>query len=211
VAKCSFSSLILVATAMLIAIVLGWLSLRVYDARDALPLDRYINQHLAKIRSPDLDKFFRMIGQLGSSTVMTIIALALAVFFILRGCWSDLLVVGVAITKTIVKTQLGKWLIERPRPELPSVSFASSSYPSAHSASTMIIWGMLAYVVVGFLPGSLRFGGLCVFGAVILATVTFLVISNVHYPSDVAAGLLLGAFWLVIAIIIWKQSNCDAE
>jgi len=54
-------------------------------------------------------------------------------------------------------------------------------------------------VVASNLPGLLRLGSLFVIGAVIVAIAASLVARNVHYPSDVAAGLMIGAFWLVSA------------
>ena len=184
-----------------------WLSWKAYGTRGPLPIDRSITQYFAEIQSPIGEKLFGTIARLSSSVVMTIIAIALSVLFISTGRWRGLLALGIAIAGTQVTIHVGKWLIERPRPGPVPDLFSSSSYPSAHAASTMVIWGMLGFVAASNLSGVSRFGSSCAIGLVIVSIATSLVARNVHYPSDVAAGLMIGALWLIMGVAVLQRPN----
>lgn len=69
-------------------------------------------------------------------------------------------------------------------------------FPSGHSSGSVVMYGMLAYVLCRFV--SLRWQLPVVLAAVTLA---FSVgVSRVHFASDVLAGFISGTAWLVVCI-----------
>lgn len=97
-----------------------------------------------------------------------------------------------------------KALIERPRP-LGAEALAQASgysFPSGHSASSMALYGSVALVAAGWLRGPMRTGAIVVGAAVVAGVGATRVYLGVHFPTDVAAGWIvgamcaLGAWWL---------------
>ena len=144
---------------------------------------------------------------MGSSAVVIGIAAAMGIFLTATGRWYGLLTLAVAITGTQITTHFGKWLIHRPRPGAVLDVTTSFSFPSAHAASTVVIWGTAGYLIGSHLTGLPRLAGLLIAGAIIVSVAISLIVRNVHYPSDVAAGLLVGALWLIAGMAISKYAT----
>lgn len=204
VSRSGLSPIIFIIATFTITGLLVWLSLEVYEAREPLLLDRFIYHGIAQIQSHAVDKFFKMAGRMGSSAVVICIAAAMGIFLTATGRWYDLLALSMAIAGTQITTHFGKWLIHRPRPGALLDAATSFSFPSAHAASTMVIWGTAGYLIGSNLTGLPRVACLLVVGAIIISVAVSLVVRNVHYPSDVAAGLLVGTLWLIAGTAISK-------
>lgn len=116
----------------------------------------------------------------------------------------------ISITGTTVMFLL-KELLQRQRPLVPLISKAHGfSFPSGHSFSSLLFFGMLAYMVyrsVGqkFLKWILIFL-LC---ALIILIGLSRIWLKVHYATDVTAGFILGIIWLILAkwILVDKRKN----
>ena len=74
------------------------------------------------------------------------------------------------------------------------------SFPSGHSSGSVVMYGMLAYVLCRFVP--LRWQLPVVLAAVTLAFSVGVsrVFLRVHFASDVLAGFASGTAWLVVCI-----------
>lgn len=114
-----------------------------------------------------------------------------------------------------------KRAFERARPPAEGV-FASASgfsFPSGHSSGAIVAYGMLGYIALRTLPGRWQGAALVLATAVVYTTATSRVLLQVHFASDVLAGLASGGTWLVTCIAIteaaahWRshrQSRIDA-
>jgi undecaprenyl-diphosphatase len=104
------------------------------------------------------------------------------------------------------------WLIwDRPRPDLIAGGIAAPafhSFPSGHMAQSVTVYGLFCYLWlrhshrrsewrVGLLLLLLWLGNLAL---------TRLVLGT-HWPSDVVAGTVLGAFWLAVLILAIRQGE----
>lgn len=85
------------------------------------------------------------------------------------------------------------------------------SFPSGHSSGSVVMYGMLAYVLCRFVP--LRWQLPVVLAAVTLAFSVGVsrVFLRVHFASDVLAGFISGTAWLMVciagmALTRWMQS-----
>ena len=82
---------------------------------------------------------------------------------------------------------------------------SSPSFPSGHSANSLAVYGMVAYVIARELgPARALHVYYWTFAAVLLIALSRVML-HVHYASDVLAGLLVGAFWLLLAIAIAER------
>lgn len=167
-------------------------------------LDDTFNAWLQPLRGQPLLAVFAWFTALGAAPAMTGLTVFGSAFFwayrrlnLLPGLWLTLL--GSQLT-----TWSGKYLFGRERPEfVAGVTEPSPSFPSGHATIAIAVLGFLIYALTREpLTSRARFE-LVYWGAVLIVLIggsrLFL---SVHYLSDVAAGFLVGGFWLLAGIIL---------
>ena len=76
----------------------------------------------------------------------------------------------------------------------------SFSFPSGHSAGAIVSYGMLLYLALRLLPARWHVLAAMAAAAAIVTIVCSRVFLQVHFASDVAAGLLTGLAWLLVCV-----------
>ncbi len=142
---------------------------------------------------------------LGYGTTLTAIVLLGVGWFLYRG---ERLATGMlALTGVggLLVEMAVKLAVDRPRPSvvLPLAPMDAWSFPSGHAMMTMAIFLALA-VLIGRGVRSGRMRAALVGTALALSAVTGFsrFYLGVHYPSDVAAGWLLGVSWACVCWLI---------
>lgn len=161
--------------------------------------DRAALEWMAAHRAPALDAFFAAVTWLGSLYVLAPLALLvlLALLWRGRGCDGLLLALGLGVAALLSSTL--KELIARARPELfaPLAPMpGDGSFPSGHMTQAA------AFALAFFMLGRRReWRGLPALGVLLALIAVSVGVSRVylqvHYPTDVAAGLLLGLAWVL--------------
>jgi undecaprenyl-diphosphatase len=158
---------------------------------------------------------------LGTASVVIMIALIAALFLALspHRYWALLLIA--ATVGGLLLNGVLKLIFDRPRPEIFAwgTHAVSSSFPSGHAMNAVIV-----YSTVGYLAARLesrrwiRWVTLSLAAAVIVLVCLTRLYLGVHYPSDVAAGLLVGLAWaafcmsgLEAARVFGRRFRRDAE
>lgn len=105
-----------------------------------------------------------------------------------------------------------KHLIARPRPAIvpPLEDAPFASFPSGHSAYAVMAYGFAFFLLSGVpqLPRWLKWiAGLLTVLLVVLIGLSRIYLAT-HYPTDVAAGLLIGILWL-LAVLAYYQRGED--
>ena len=161
--------------------------------------DRAALEWMAAHRAPALDAFFAGVTWLGSLYVLAPLALLvlLALLWRGRGCDGLLLALGLGVAALLSSTL--KELVARARPDLfaPLVSSPTDgSFPSGHM--TQAVAFALAFLLLG---RRREWRGLPALGVLLALIAVSVGVSRVylqvHYPTDVAAGLLLGLAWVL--------------
>ncbi|MDB5722976.1 MAG: phosphatase family protein [Alphaproteobacteria bacterium] len=141
----------------------------------------------------------RKLTLLGNWPATTLISLAAAGWLLSRGeRRRALLLLGIAFSgRLLVEAQKIVFARARPDAEGHLVAVHSLSFPSAHAASSMLVWLGIAMLAV-----SPRFRAPAIVVAVALSLLTGLtrLVLDVHWPSDVIGGWAFGAFWTVLLI-----------
>ena len=127
-----------------------------------------------------------------------------AVCLLLARRWLEGLLLLVAPAAGILHTAV-KEIVDRPRPSHELVQWSTrphtSSFPSGHADSAIVIYGLLFYFITVFVSQPvLRLVGQAICLWVILFTGMQRVYTGVHWPSDVLGGYYLGG--LVLAALI---------
>ncbi|GGF19390.1 phosphatase PAP2 family protein [Hymenobacter cavernae] len=158
---------------------------------------------------PDRLGWVQNVTFLASRDFITGAALLLIGYFLVRRHrWYSLLVPVVALGSITLNLVL-KSAYHRPRPLLPLVSAEGLSFPSGHAMISASFYGLLIYLVYTHLRRPsikwLRRSLIVVLVLLILLIGITRVYLRVHYASDVLAGFMAGAIWLLIAIPLLKR------
>lgn len=106
---------------------------------------------------------------------------------------------------------IGWWVWDRPRPDLVYGGIAAPgfhAFPSGHVAQTIAVYGLLTYFWVAASTRRLERAlaiTLCALLVVIVALSRIRL--GAHWPSDVAAGALLGGAWLSVLIVALRRAD----
>ena len=115
--------------------------------------------------------------------------------------WYECAATLLILPATALFVWLPKELIDRPRPEGP-LEGAQSSFPSGTAAVSLMILGLLIYLVGVFVgPRRLRIGLQLLLGLGIITFGMLRVMASEHYPTDLLGGYLAGA--LALIAIVW--------
>lgn len=138
------------------------------------------------------------ITALGTGLVVMMIVVIAALFLIATQHRFSAFLLLVASAGGIVLNMVLKSTFDRPRPQLfewltvPS----SSSFPSGHAMSSAIVYFTVAYLIAR-LEKRRWMRHLTIVGALLLVALISVsrLYLGVHYPSDVAAGVIIGLGW----------------
>tara|TARA_B100002052_G_scaffold288101_5_gene303881 strand:- start:3864 stop:4751 length:888 start_codon:yes stop_codon:yes gene_type:complete len=176
----------------------------VIEQSGLVAIDRQINQALAVVRDPDVVAVFGKITHLADITTLVAVAGVASAFL-----WADRRAVflpglSLSIAGSQLITYVGKYVIDRPRPEfLTFAEAATPSFPSGHATGAMAVYGFIAYAILRDIhQPRLRFELAFWAGMLIAAIAASRMILSVHYASDVAAGLIVGGFWLLAGFAV---------
>jgi undecaprenyl-diphosphatase len=138
-------------------------------------------------------------GFIGSS----VMALMLAAYFHMRRQHYWLLAVVAVVPGGMSLNVLLKYVFQRARPSFddPLLTLDTFSFPSGHTVSATLLYGLLACWLVMHQRGAGRHAAIIAGAAFMVALVgVSRMYLGVHYLSDVLAGVAEGCTWLAICI-----------
>ena len=155
--------------------------------------------------------------ELGFNTIaMTIFTAVLAiVLFIKNHRRAAYLVVGVMLA-TSLATTLVKNAVGRARPvwQDPVALLQNNAFPSGHASGIAAFAGLVMVLVAMLVRRSnVRRVVYVVAGLVVVIVCLDRVLLGRHYPSDVVAGVLLGAFFVLLGVALYSplpRSHAEA-
>ncbi|HEY4130452.1 MAG TPA: phosphatase PAP2 family protein [Gemmatimonadaceae bacterium] len=135
---------------------------------------------------------------LGTGTVVAMIVFITALFLWLNQHKHSAGLLLVATFGGIILDNLLKIGFNRPRPHIFQwgTYAASSSFPSGHAMSSVIVYGTVAYLAARLQRNARSRWLTLTFAAVIILWIcASRMYLGVHYPSDILAGLIIGLAW----------------
>jgi membrane protein DedA with SNARE-associated domain/membrane-associated phospholipid phosphatase len=165
---------------------------------------------LAVFRNPISTKVFFWVTVLGKWQIITVFAISVMASLWLLNHRRYILPLLVAIMGSNAFTQLGKLLFHRPRPQSALYVEHSFSFPSGHATVAVAFYGFLTYIVMREAKRWEAKVNVCFLGLAVVLLIGFSrLYLGVHYLSDVWAGYLVGALWLIAGISIceWLRSR----
>ena len=168
-----------------------------------LAVENWVTVH----RDLDLTQVFMWITQLGN--VYAISALFVFSFLVLLSMRKrvEALCLAGSLLACFLSTYFLKYELERPRPEHAFYLETSFSFPSGHASMSVVLYGMLAYLLVKRFK-KMRQKMLVIVPSVLLVLLigASRIYLDVHYLSDVLGGLLLGSIFLSLGIFFDRRA-----
>jgi undecaprenyl-diphosphatase len=190
----------------------GGVALAVHSLPAVPAVDEAIAQrlnHHARDSSTSVD-FFRWITALGTTPFLIWLSVAVIAILFVRRQWqlaSAWIICLLLVALFIERTKLA---FGRVRPAFNG-EFAredSLSFPSGHAMASMVVFGLLAYLIAtATTDRRLRRSTLLLCGVLIALIGFSRIYLGVHYLSDVIGGYLLGAAWLAFSIALIEDAR----
>ncbi len=170
----------------------------VYD-KQGFPFDAPVLAWFYGLISPARTQIALVLSTIGGLELMIALAVLLSVLLWFRS-HREALFFAASMGGAAIIMGLTKVVLARPRPELfPDVDYwqtASPSFPSGHATGSAAFALTLFFVVRRLAPRWQVLAG--VFGVLFCLLVSALrLYLQVHYPSDILAGIALGSGWVL--------------
>ena len=138
----------------------------------------------------------KVVTQLGHLAWMAALGAVASVWLLYRRAWLLLGAWCVGVAGVGLWVRCIKSSVARERPEVRWVLEQGYSFPSGHSAGTLVCYGMLAWLV--FVMAGARAGKWAAVWAALAVLVVGVsrIVLGAHYVSDVLAGWMLGLAWM---------------
>jgi undecaprenyl-diphosphatase len=204
IASFAVMGVILVALGLLITHVLEHGSIGVWD--------HHVSQWFDRHRSARWNRITGDLTDMADTYEVAGVAAAVTVLLLFRrwGRQALLLLAGLAIELSVFLT--ANKIVARPRPAVSHLGGTPSTYsfPSGHTAATIVLWGGIAVIVVAttnrWWPRALMWTLAFV---LTVAVALSRVYRGEHYPTDVMAGAVLGIGSLVAGVFIIRVAGVN--
>ena len=177
-------------------------------------IDHHIAVWSATIRTDFFNNFFWAITQLGRIWVIGFLVAFFSLFLWFSHRRYYLLGLYVSILGSEVLTIVGKYAFARERPSGSFYYEAFYSFPSGHATSAVAFFGFVVYT---FFQETSNFRSKLNLFFIALTVIILIGMSRVyfgvHYVSDVWAGYLVGAMWMIIGVALseYQRSHTSCK
>jgi undecaprenyl-diphosphatase len=164
--------------------------------------DTAILLFLRKLHTPLLDQVMIGITVLGEPTILVGITLVLSLVVLIRRQFAVGIVFAIAALGAAGLNVLLKDVFARARPALweRSVDVRFYSFPSGHAMVSLVIYGLIGYLLANHYKHRSRL--ILSLAALLVVLIGFSrLYLGVHWPTDVIAGYAAGLVWLIACIL----------
>jgi undecaprenyl-diphosphatase len=195
---------LVVAAAVYLAALFGGLVDEVFEAEGLVRVDDEADRLVALLRSEPGFRIFLWLTDLGAGPAFVAVGLVSTSFLLIENRLNYVPALWTTLLGAQVTTWIGKYAIDRTRPEFLEIATAAApSFPSGHATAAMAVYGFLAYVVVRRVHSRRARFEVIYWTAVLIALIGFSrIFLRVHFLSDVLSGFLVGGFWLLVGVAV---------
>lgn len=187
----------------------GWIFIGITEdvvtSDPLLRFDHLVFTALQQVRTGVVDNVMIAFTELGSATVAIAVVVTVSAVLVVTRCWRTLAYWVAAVGFAQALVWILKMTLARARPMAMYDGVDRYSFPSGHAASSIVIYGFLAFLLAHGKAPKVRF-----YTALLAALlVSFIAFSRLylgaHWLSDVLASLSLGTAWVALLSITYMQ------
>ncbi|MEA2119306.1 bifunctional DedA family/phosphatase PAP2 family protein [Halovibrio sp. HP20-50] len=196
------------ASLLLLVLALGSLSgwtLLVIAHQGPLEIDLFIQQLSTRLQSDVSYLAGNVFARIGDTLGIIALTLPWAAWMLITKRWAVLLHWCGAFASVALLNIVGKGLFGRARPETPDYLMGSYSYPSAHTSTAVVLFGLTAAFVAAEISRQKRFWVYWLALALALPMALSRLVVGVHWFSDLVGGALLGLVVCALTRLHWQQ------
>lgn len=184
------------------SVAFGWLAEELLDGPALSALDRAFTDALAGAVPAAAVRAAALLTRLGDPITLGVLGVAVAAALLWRRQVCLMLGWAAALGGNALLNPALKQVFARVRPlhAADGMSAQGFSFPSGHSSSTVVAFGMLAYLGLRLLPPRWHLPVLLVAVLLAFSVGVSRIFLRVHYASDVAAGFASGTAWLAVCV-----------
>ncbi len=180
----------------------------VVDKNASFAWDEKIRLLINTIRTPQLDHGVELFTDLNSMTGVVFFSLLVLTILIYNKWFKDIQFYIVSVIGASILFIAVKYNVQRIRPSLEIVDIGGYSFPSGHTTvSTATSLALYLIFIRKLKSETLRILLVLICLAWPLMIAASRVYLDVHWLSDVLAGLGLGVFWVTLLTFFFKKSE----
>ncbi|MEA2485370.1 MAG: hypothetical protein QOD46_481 [Actinomycetota bacterium] len=164
-------------------------------------LDRPTERFAVAHRTGALTAIMRFLSEIGSTSFLVPLILLYITYFVFRERdWRRPAVLALALVSDILLQDLVKSVIDRNRPPARFMigRYPPGSFPSGHTTQSLVVYGLIALLLIKTQPTWPRIWPLITAATLVLLIGASRIYLGAHWLTDVAGGLVLGTFWIII-------------
>ena len=164
--------------------------------------DASLSTTVQGLRSQALDRFMLGVTMLGDLRLASALFLFIVADLLYRRRWKLLMHLLAASLSAMASVSIIKSQLARARPDVPSIVLDSFSFPSGHACTAAVTWGTIGLMLA---TGRSRATQRTIHIAALLTVLAIAfsrVYLQVHWPTDVIAGVALG--YGLLALFSWQ-------
>ncbi|MGB3612558.1 MAG: phosphatase PAP2 family protein [Elainellaceae cyanobacterium] len=167
--------------------------------QEAFAFDESILLWVHQFANPTLNRLMLAITELGNPSTVVPLACNGFAWLCLRRYWETAVLFAVTCAGGAILSTGLKLVFSKVRPALwpQLITETTYSFPSGHALGSMVLYGLLAYLVAHRYPkvSGLVYGAAAMLiGAIGLSRLYL----GMHWPTDVLAGYAVGFLWLTV-------------
>ena len=198
----------LIALAVLLVLFVAWTLLVVFDVVDAM--DDAIVEGIVLFRGEKGGFWYWLVRSTTELAYIFVVIPAALIVVIFYKANTRSLALPVSMGVMFVTNKATKALVHRERPlaDYHWMHESSYSYPSGHTTSAVVFYGMLAYLVYrSNLKKSVKITLITVLSLTILWIGFTRMVLSVHFFSDIIGGLIFGSFVNILVIMLAEMAE----
>jgi membrane-associated phospholipid phosphatase len=136
------------------------------------------------------------------------IGISVLAFIVLRLVlhrWREPVLLAVSMIGEVAIFSATAAIVGRHRPTVTHLDGTppTSSFPSGHTAASTTLYGLLAVIVIAHSARSAcRILAVAAAAMIVMSIGVSRLYRGMHYPSDVAGGILLGLLWITVTTLV---------
>lgn len=178
--------------------------------RDTLAFDTVIRNDIYSLRSDGLTAFFRAVTYLGNWQTVTLISFLFLLIPWFRLTFGVPMSIAAILATLIQKLLKASFHRARPDPALHLITQGGYSFPSGHSFTILIFYGMLIFLCRRYMKNKTAANLATVLLSCLILIIGFSrIYLGVHYPTDVLGGWALGlcVLMIILSTIEFRQKR----